>query len=262
MALTKWQPPALRHEVAEDGRVCLDDRRAEHLRKTLKVEPGKILAAGVLGGGQGEAEVLAVGKREVSLLLRVEEAAPAPPWVNLVLALPRPAVLHRLLQTAAAMGVGRLDLVRSWRVEKSYFSSPSLRPEAIERHLVLGAEQGMRTGLPEVRIHTRLMPFFEELAGARKGGLRILAHPRGEEHFEHLDIRSGEPRNGGRATLAIGPEGGWIDREVESFQDLGFQVLSLGPWILRVEVAVAAALGQLALLERWRGRSGGGGLAC
>jgi hypothetical protein len=50
--------------------------------------------------------------------------------------------------------------------------------------------------------------------------------------------------------IAIGPEGGWIDRELETFQEAGFQPVRLGPWILRVETAVTAALAQIELLRR------------
>jgi len=54
----------------------------------------------------------------------------------------------------------------------------------------------------------------------------------------------------GDVVLAIGPEGGWIDRELETFIARGFRPFSIGTGILRSEAAVAAALGQLALLER------------
>ena len=53
--------------------------------------------------------------------------------------------------------------------------------------------------------------------------------------------------------LAIGPEGGWIAREVETFVARGFTPVSLGAPILRVETAVAAALGQLLVLRRLAG---------
>ncbi len=52
--------------------------------------------------------------------------------------------------------------------------------------------------------------------------------------------------------IAIGPEGGWIERELETFVARGFAPVSLGTPILRVEAAVASALGQLLLLHRIR----------
>ena len=53
-------------------------------------------------------------------------------------------------------------------------------------------------------------------------------------------------------TLAIGPEGGWIEREVETFAARGFAIVALGDAVLRTEAAVAGALAQLALLARVR----------
>ncbi|HUS65687.1 MAG TPA: RsmE family RNA methyltransferase, partial [Kofleriaceae bacterium] len=58
------------------------------------------------------------------------------------------------------------------------------------------------------------------------------------------------PGAGGRTIVAIGPEGGWIDRELETFERLGFSAVSLGAAVLRVESAVAATLAQLTLLRR------------
>lgn len=233
-------------EVEHDGSVWLDDRRAEHLRKVLRVEAGRLLRAGVLGGRCGTAEVQRVAADGVALRLTLDGPPSPAAVVDLIVALPRPQALHRTLQLAAAMGVGRLDLIRSWRVEKSFFSSPSLAPDAIRRHLLLGAEQGMITRLPSVHIHHRFKPFLDELDPAT-GALRLLAHP------EAALLEAVWPQEAsGRLTVAIGPEGGWIDREVASFRALGFLPFSLGPWILRVEAAVAAALAQLALLKRVR----------
>ena len=199
-----------------------------------------------MGGGR----VLAAAAGEVTLAVEVGGEAPPAPSVDLIVGLPRPAMLHRVLQTAAAMGVGRLDLTAAWRVEKSFFSSPSLAEDAIRRHLLLGAEQGMTTRLPEVRLRRLLVPFVRELEGRLDPPHRLLAHP-GAPLLEEVF-----PPAPGRIEIAIGPEGGWIDREVETFRRAGFVPFSLGPWILRVETAVTAALAQAELLRRLRGASG------
>jgi RsmE family RNA methyltransferase len=93
------------------------------------------------------------------------------------------------------------------------------------------------------------MPFLEAhhpAAAAAAPSTRLLAHARGAVPIE--DAWRASPRT--PITLAIGPEGGWIEREVETFAARGFAVVSLGAPILRTEVALAAALGQLALLLR------------
>jgi RsmE family RNA methyltransferase len=79
-------------------------------------------------------------------------------------------------------------------------------------------------------------------------------HAPGATHKLCAHARDADPieaqYRGGDVALAIGPEGGWIDREVDTFVARGFAIVSLGAPILRVEAAVASALGQLALLQR------------
>jgi RsmE family RNA methyltransferase len=81
-------------------------------------------------------------------------------------------------------------------------------------------------------------------APARADGVHLVAHP-GAQPIERATL-------GGPTVIAIGPEGGWIQREVDTFVARGFQPVSLGTSVLRVEAAVASALGQLALLARQR----------
>ncbi len=235
-------------EISDGGDVRLAGRRAEHLRKVLRAEPGRTVRVGMVGGGVGEGRVTAVTGEVVTLAVRLGGEPPPPPWIDLIVGLPRPAMLHRVLQTAAAMGVGRLDLTAAWRVEKSFFGSPALADASIARHLRLGAEQGMTTRLPEVRLHRLLVPFVRELEALPDPPRRLLAHPDAAEPLEAV------LGNAGRVQIAVGPEGGWIDREVETFERAGFVPFYLGPWVLRVETAVTAALAQAEMARR-RGRA-------
>jgi 16S rRNA (uracil1498-N3)-methyltransferase len=156
---------------------------------------------------------------------------------------PRPKVLSRVLQTLGTLGVARLDLVNAWRVEKSYFGSPALAPAAIRQALVLGAEQGGTTWLPDVTVHPRLMAYLD--APPVEPKLRVVAHPAATRQLEAV-----LPPGRVRCLVALGPEGGWIGREVATFEARGFTAVTLGAPILRTELAVAVTLGQLALLER------------
>jgi RsmE family RNA methyltransferase len=54
---------------------------------------------------------------------------------------------------------------------------------------------------------------------------------------------------GPRLLIAIGPEGGWIEREMATFVARGFTGFTLGPRILRTEAAVPAILGWVAALR-------------
>lgn len=226
-----------------DGRVALrdSDRRVHHLRTVLGVTAGSRIKAGVVGGEVGTAEVIAEGDPLVLALALGHRPRPILP-VQLVLAVPRPKVLTRVIESAAAFGVERIDLTNTWRVDKSYLHSPRLDPDALALAARFGAEQGATTHVPPVDVHLRLMPLLDARWPAPGPGLRLLAHP-GAPPIE-------ASYRGGPVVLAIGPEGGWIQREVDTFAQRGFTAVSLGDAILRVEAAVAAALGQLDLLAR------------
>ena len=233
-----------------DGRARLVDRRARHLREVLGVAVGSSVRTGVIGGAVGAATVLALDGDAVELEVACDRAPPPRLPVVLVLAVPRPKVLTRVLETAAAFAVERIELVNAWRVDKAYLDSPRLAAEALALAMRLGAEQGGTTHLPPVTLHRRLMAFLDRdhPAGRAPPGPCLCAHPRVDRWLESAAPFAAAPR--GLVTLAIGPEGGWIDREVDTFATRGFTLVGLGHAVLRVEAAVASALGQLALLAR------------
>jgi RsmE family RNA methyltransferase len=83
--------------------------------------------------------------------------------------------------------------------------------------------------------------------------VKLIAHPDAPP-IEHAVMQLGPPLAAAAPlALAIGPEGGWIARELDTFVERGFVAVSLGAPILRVETAVAAALGQLLVLRRLHG---------
>lgn len=226
-----------------DGRVALRDRRAVHLRTVLGAAPGARIKAGIVGGPLGTAEVLADDGTTIELRLAADGPPPAALPIDIVLAIPRPKALSRALETLASFAVARIDLTNAWRVDKSYLDSPRLAPEALAESARLGAEQGATTHVPPIEVHRRLMPLVNARWPAPTADLRLIAHPAAPPLEDA--VTSLAP-----ITLAIGPEGGWIAREVETFVARGFRPVSLGAPILRVEPAIAALLGQLLLVRR------------
>ena len=229
-------------ELRADGTARLEGRRAAHVAEVLRAAAGERLRVGVVGGRTGEALVESVREGEVVIRPSLDREPPPPAPVSLLVALPRPKVLRRVLQAIASMGVKRLVLLGSWRVEKSYWGSPALAPEAIREELLLGLEQGRDTVLPEVRVRRLFKPFVEdELDDAFPERTRLLADPAGAGPLGDL------PRPGERAALAIGPEGGFTRYEAEALRARGFAAFTLGDRILRVDTAVAFAVGQVSL---------------
>ena len=230
--------------LLEDGdfiapdRVRLQGRRLQHLREVHRAECGDSLRVGRLGGMMGRGELLSLNAAQAELQISLDTPPPAKLPLTLLLAVPRPKMLKRVLQTVSAMGVARLVLLNSYRVEKSFWQTPFLEPDAIREQLILGLEQARDTVLPKVTLEKRFKPFVEDrLPALAEGTLGLTGHP-GEYPACPRAVE-------GPVTLAIGPEGGWIPYEVELLRVAGLQPVQLGERILRVETAVPALLARL-----------------
>jgi len=223
--------------VAAD-RALLSGRRLKHLHEVHRAAAGDSLRVGRLDGLMGTGQLLRLDANEAELSVALDQPAPGKLPLTLLLALPRPKMLRRVLQTISAMGVPRVVLLNSYRVEKSFWQTPFLEPAAIREQLILGLEQARDTVLPEIIIEKRFKPFVEDrLPALAAGSLGLIGHP---------GAYPACPRAVDRAvTLAIGPEGGWIPYEVEKLQEAGLQPVQLGERILRVETAVTALLARL-----------------
>lgn len=223
--------------IAAD-RVVLADRRFTHMQQIHKVAVGDSLRVGQINGLMGSATVVRLEGHEAELHVGFDQLPPAKLPLTLVLAVPRPKMLRRLFQTVATLGVPRLILVNSYKVEKSFWQTPFLNPESIRQNLILGLEQARDTVLPEVIIEKRFKPFVEDrLPTIAEGTIGLVGHP---------GPYPACPRAVEQAvTLAIGPEGGWIPYEVELLGKAGLAPVQLGERILRVETAVTALLSRI-----------------
>ena len=223
--------------VATD-RVLLSGRRLRHVLEVHRAAVGQCLCVGEAGGRIGRGEVLRLDDDGLELAVTFEREPPPPLPVTLLLTLPRPKVLKRVLLAATSLGVKRIVLMNSFRVEKSFWKSPALVGEGLREPLILGLEQARDTVLPEVLLKPLFKPFVEdELPALSAGTLRLVAHPTAEIPC---------PREvAGPVTLAVGPEGGFIPYEIGKLQEAGFLPCALGERILRVETAVTTLLARL-----------------
>jgi len=228
--------------------VELSDRRAEHIYKVLRSKEGDLVRVGVINGRMGLGRIKGLYDRKVLLDLTLSEKPLPPPPIDLIIAMPRPIMLKRVLSQASSLGVSRIFLINANRVEKSFFNSTIIQENSLAAPLALGLEQAIDTIMPEISIHQRFRPFAEDLLPeiVSKSSIRLVAHPEGEQLFSAVS----KPPRSERIVLAIGPEGGWVDFEIEKFREKGFITFSMGPRILRVDTAVPALLSQLSLLRQ------------
>jgi RsmE family RNA methyltransferase len=220
------------------GRVRLAGRRLEYVRSVHHVGPGDTLRVGALNGRMGSGTVTAISDTAMEMQASLADDPPAPLPLTLLLAMPRPKVLRRLVQGITAMGIKRVYIMRTWRVEKSYWQTPMLEEKKLLDEMYLGLEQARDTVLPRIEVRRQFKPFVEDEVPVIAGDtLRLVAHPGAGQAC---------PRGVGQpVTLAIGPEGGFIPYEIEALRKAGFTPVSMGERTLRVEQAVPALVGRI-----------------
>ena len=227
--------------------LCAADPRLSHMQHTLAVKVGDTLRAGVLHRSRGLARVLEIDRTHALLAYEATDKAEAPGALTVLLALPRPQTLRKVLFALPQLGVGCLLLCRSARVEKSYFQSKLLQDGEWRRHLQEGMMQAACVRQPEVLLVDRFRPAVEDWLPELipTDSLRVLPHPGSCDTLKSFALYKGGP-----VCIALGPEGGWVPFEVDLLGSQGFHTVSLGERILRVETALPVVAGQLHLLAQ------------
>lgn len=258
-----------------------DDRRACHIIAVLKPELGTLLRVGVINGCIGKARVTSIGDDGgVSLEVVSLNTLPQVPRIELILAAPRPKVLKRLWKPMAEVGLRRIFLVNACRVEKAYMGPQNADHNKYLPELLRGLEQSaVDTYLPEVSVEKNFRFFVEnKLDGLcpQSEVLRLVCDL--GESVRVAEAVALAPPGVKRVIVAIGPEGGWVDKEVELLNMHGFHNVSLGSRVLTTETALLSLValasdafhakigavpdGSLvSMLEDAKGRAGGSDMA-
>ncbi|WP_296245217.1 MULTISPECIES: 16S rRNA (uracil(1498)-N(3))-methyltransferase [unclassified Psychrobacter] len=226
-----------------------------HVNKVLGAKVGGTLKVGQLGGSLGTATIENIAADSIQLR-DVDLTIDPPPKLNLtvVLALPRPKVLRRLIMDMTALGVNDIILINSYRTQKSYWQSPMLN--RLDEFVLEGLQQGVDTMAPRVTLQKRFKPFVEDELTSFITNRAIVAHPYSALSFSqyvHQQLTKPKAPNGSvlPSMVFIGAEGGWIDYEIDLLTAQGCAAVNIGPRILRTEAAVNVILGQWLLYSQY-----------
>lgn len=212
-------------------------RQLEHLQQHLEVKVGDTLKVGIRDGKRYVTEIIEITEKAVKLKPLQEEPVPKKLPVTLIVALPRPKVLRRLIMDAVTLGVEKIILIHSYRVDKSYWQTPFL--QQLDHYVELGLEQAGDTVAPKIELYKRFKPFVEDvlptLIAAQQPA--YVAHPYAENSMPFAIDHA--------CSIVIGPEGGFIPYEVDLLVKNGCQAVSLGNRIIRTETVIPYVLGRL-----------------
>lgn len=233
-------------ECVDASCAVLTGERAAYAYTTHETRKGQVVKIAVLGGLRGEGRVSESSQERVELVLDVgRKPLPVRPW-DLVVGVCRPQTIKKVVQAAVMLGVRSLHFVRSERGDKSYLQSTTLSPESLQEETIKALEQIWDSRAPQIVVH-RSFDYFcsHKLSALGEGAasIKLVAHPQEDTPSGvHIPL---EARGG---VVAIGPERGWSDAEVERFRSAGFAVVGLGERVLRVEVALTFLMGHLEAL--------------
>lgn len=225
-----------------------------HVNKVLNAQVGDRLKIGQLGGKLGSASIKTITSDSIQLSdIQLNNNPPAKLNLIVVLALPRPKVLRRLMMDMTALGVNDIILINSYRTQKSYWQSPMLA--RLDEFVLEGLQQGVDTIAPRISLQKRFKPFVEDKLANLMTNRAIVAHPYSALSFaQYVQQPLAKPKSAHESTLPsmvfIGAEGGWIDYEIELLAEQGCTLVNIGPRILRTEAAVNVILGQWLLQGR------------
>lgn len=244
-------PDRLPREAGPGLDVAVEGPEARRLIRVMRVRPGEPIQ---LFDGRGRAcdgRVQAVqGGRLVVRLTAPPVSDPDGPEsslrIVLVQAVAKAGRMELALEKATELGVAEIWPV----IARRCVARPGAggeRTRRWQRVVETAARQAGRWVVPEVRPPVS----WEEALGAfdRAGGpwLRLLAWESAQRPLTRW--LEGRPRQQlAGAVVAVGPEGGWTEEEVEAAVARGFEAVSLGPRILRTETAGWLAI---ALLQAW-----------
>lgn len=211
-----------------------------HIKSVLQAKIGDRLKIARLDGNLGTGVLLSLDHQAILTDICLDKNPPDKLGVTLVLALPRPKVLRRLIMDMTAMGVNHIILVNSYRTDKSYWGSPMLA--RLDQFVIDGLQQGVDSVPPKISLAKRFKPFVQDELPSLIQKTAVVCHPYATQNFYEYSQTNGLPD-----LIVIGAEGGFIPYEIELLSSVGVSVVGLGQRILRTECAVSAVLGRYLL---------------
>ena len=215
------------------SRAAVTGAHAEHLSRVLRARIGQefdIVADGEVRRGR----VTAIDQSRVEFELGEAILSPAALPVTLALSIFKFDRMEWAIEKCTELGAARIVPVIARRTESHLAAAAPKRVQRWQRIAREAAEQSRRSSPPEVSSPIKLKE-----AVTLPGSSRIVL----AEVEEQVMLKDAlQPRSFGHIVLAVGPEGGWTDAELQSFREAGWMWASLGGTILRAETAAIAAL--------------------
>lgn len=231
----------VRQPIRVGQALSLPQFAADHALRVLRMRDGDAITLFNGDGHDYSGRLASVHKGTASVQIDAQEPVDveSPLAVTLVQAIVRSEKMDWIVQKATELGVTQIVPVTSERSEVRLGEERADKRHARWQHVIESAcEQCGRSRVPELAMPQSLAQYAGELPMVADGALRLTLHPEATRGLSELVAPTS-------ATIAIGPEGGFSDRDLSILDQVGFTRLRLGPRVLRTETAGTVAMAAL-----------------
>ena len=212
---------------------ALTGEHAEHLVRVLRARVGQEFDIAA-GASVRRGRIVSVQQGRVEFELGEDVPAAETPTVILLLAIFKFDRMEWAIEKCTELGASRIVPFVARRTDAHLASAAGKRADRWRRIALQAAEQSRRPGAPEIADPTKLQEAVKQIVGSHR-----IVLSESEPQVLLRDLLAGP--SGAEIVLAIGPEGGWADDELELFKQSAWASASLGSTILRAETAAIAA---------------------
>jgi 16S rRNA (uracil1498-N3)-methyltransferase len=220
-------------DEVSNNRAVLAGDHADHLIRVLRARIGQEFDIAA-GAAVRRGRIVTIEGNRVEFELGEEVPANAAANLTLLLAIFKFDRMEWAIEKCTELGVSRIIPVIARRTDAHLAAAATKRAERWRRIALQAAEQSRRADPPKIAEPAKLKD-----ATRLTSALRIVLSESEQQTFLRDVVSSSETASD--TILAIGPEGGWADDELQLFKDAGWISASLGSTILRAETAAIAA---------------------
>ncbi|MDX8392930.1 MAG: 16S rRNA (uracil(1498)-N(3))-methyltransferase [Mariprofundaceae bacterium] len=239
----------LSHALGQHAKVVLDAEQAHYLRSVMRLATGAKITLFDGNGGEYDGEITRLDKNEACCTLATYHDVDREMTcrVHIIQAACRSEKIEHVLQKSTELGAAGFSIVRSERSTLK-LSGQKLNTRLKRWRKIIGeaAEQSGRTHLPDVH-------WCESLNDIPATELAFVLHPEAATAWNTLRDKLREKIQSANAkpsiSLAIGPEGGFSERDLQTLTANGFHPLCFGPRVMRTETAAPALLAAIAAIS-------------
>lgn len=214
-------------------RAALIGNHADHLVRVLRACVGQDFDIAT-GEAVRRGRIVSVENSRVEFDLGEEVSSADLAEVTLVLAVFKFDRMEWAIEKCTELGVSRIVPVVARRTDSHLAAAAAKRVERWQRIAWQASEQSRRAAPPEIAAPVKVSEALTFPATLRI----VLAESEARTLLRDL-VKPNAVAGG--VVLAVGPEGGWTEDELQSFQKAGWISASLGSTILRAETAAMAA---------------------